>query len=265
MTDILTLEITDGIAELCLNRPERKNALSEALFAEIAATGERLKSEPGLRAVILSGAGGDFCAGIDLQFLQAQAGNLEAMRERLLNPDPGERANWAQKPCYVWQELSVPVIAAIEGVCLGGGLQLALAADFRIARADARLSIMEAKWGIIPDMGITQNLPKLMAADRAKRLMMTAAMFSGEDALGEGLVTELAEAPLQRARAFAQELAGRSPEALAGIKELVEQAWTLPAGEGLKREAELQAPIIGSPNQFEAVMANMQKRPPKYR
>ncbi len=159
----------------------------------------------------------------------------------------------------------MPVIAAIEGVCLGGGLQLALAADFRIARADARLSIMEAKWGMIPDMGITQSLPKLMRADQAKELMMTARMLSGTEALELGLVTRLADDPMHAARDLAQAFAAKSPDAIAGIKRLVDRTWSLPEGEGLAIEAALQAPIIGAPNQIEAVMANLQKRAPRFR
>jgi enoyl-CoA hydratase/carnithine racemase len=264
MSDSLTVEIANGIAEVRLNRPERKNALTLDLFEALAAAGERLKTEPGLRAVILSGAGGDFCAGLDLGVMTAMAGRLDEMRARLLTPLADGHANWFQRPCTVWMDLDVPVIAAISGVCLGGGLQLALAADVRIARGDARLSIMEAKWGLIPDMGITQSLPRLMRADQAKDLMMTARMVSGDEALDVGLVTRLADDPLDAARALAREISGRSPDAVAGIKRLVDQAWTLPPGEGLRLEARLQDPILGGANQIEAVMANLQKRPPKF-
>lgn len=264
MSVILTVEVVDGIAEVRLNRPERKNALSLEMFEELAAAGEGMKEEPGLRAVIISGAGGDFCSGLDLEAMKSQFGKLNEIRHRLLNPPEGEVANWFQKPCYVWQELRVPVIAAIEGVCLGGGMQLALAADFRICHPAARLSVMEAKWGLIPDMGISQNLPKLMAMDRAKELMMTARMLDGTQAETLGLVTRLADDPLTAARALAAEIAERSPEAVNAIKTLVETTWTLPPGAGLAVEAELQAPIIGSANQIEAVMANMQKRAPKF-
>ncbi len=261
----LEVSVEGGVAEVRLNRPEKKNALSMGLFEALAAEGERLKGAPGLRAVILSGSGGDFCSGLDMEVMQLLGSRMDEMRERILNPPEGERANWFQKPCVVWQELSVPVIAAVEGECLGGGMQLALAADFRVVAPSARLSIMEAKWGIIPDMGITQNLPKLMGADKAKLLAMTARIVSGEEAAGLGLVTELAEDPLAAARALAEEIAGRSPEAVAGVKRLVEEAWVLPPGEGLRLEAEIQAPILGSANQIEAVMANFQKRAPKFR
>jgi len=264
MSDILDVSMADGVAEVVLNRPGRKNALSLEQFEALAETGARLKDEAGLRAVILSGAGGDFCSGLDLEVMQSMAARLDEMRARLLNPPEGEVANFFQKPCYVWQELPVPVIAAIEGVCLGGGLQLALAADFRICHPEARLSVMEAKWGMIPDMGISQNLPKLLSADRAKELMMTARLLSGEEAAGLGLVTRLAGDPLSQARALAAELCSRSPEAVNGVKRLVDQGWTLPPAEGLRLEAEIQAPIIGGPNQIEAVMANLQKRAPKF-
>jgi len=264
MAENLEITVADGVAEVCLNRPERKNALSLELFEALAEAGESLKADAGLRVVILRGAGGDFCAGLDLSVMQAMAGRIEEMRARLLDVPEGERANWFQKPCYVWQELQVPVIAAIEGVCLGGGIQLALAADFRIAAPESRLSVMEAKWGLIPDMGITQSLPKLMAADRAKELMMTARMLSGVEAEALGLVTRVAEAPLEAARALADEIKTRSPESVNGIKWLVEQTWGMPPGEGLRVEAEIQAPILGSANQIEAVMANLQKRAPKF-
>ncbi len=260
----LDITIAEGVAELTLNRPDRKNALSLELFEALAAAGERLKREAGLRAVILCGAGGDFCSGLDLEVMQSLAGRIGEMRHRLLNPAEGEVANWFQRPCFVWQELPVPVIAAVGGVCLGGGLQLALAADFRICHPEARLAIMEAKWGLIPDMGISQNLPRLMPADRAKDLMMTARTVSGAEAAALGLVTRLADDPLAAARALAQEIACRSPDAVAGIKRLVEQGWALPPGEGLRLEAEIQAPIIGAPNQVEAVMANLQRRAPKF-
>ncbi len=262
---IVEVTVAGGIAEVRLNRPERKNALSLEMFDEIVAAGERLGDTPGLRAVILCGAGGDFCSGLDMSVMQAMAGRLDEMRERLLTPLEGGPANWFQRPCTVWQALDVPVVAAIEGVCVGGGMQLALGCDFRIARADARLSIMEAKWGMIPDMGISQSLPKLMGADHAKALMMTARVVSGDEAQAIGLVTRTDADPRAAAQALAEEIASRSPEAVAGVKNLVERVWSMAPGDGLAVEAEIQAPIIGGANQIEAVMANFQKRAPQFR
>lgn len=261
---IVDVTLKDGIAEVLFNRPAQKNALSKDMFDAIAAAGEELKSQDGLRVVILHGAEGDFCSGMDMAFMGSMAGKQDDLRQTILNPPEGELANWFQKPAFVWQEIDVPVIAAIEGVCLGGGLQIALGADVRIARPDSRLSIMEARWGLIPDMGISQNLPKLMRADRAKMLMMSAEMFSGERALDEGLVTEVSETPLERARELALATCSKSPDAIRGIKTLVEEVWSMAPGDGLKYEAEIQAPILGSANQMEAVFSQMQKRPPKF-
>ncbi|MCP3971985.1 MAG: crotonase/enoyl-CoA hydratase family protein [Rhodobacteraceae bacterium] len=265
MNEILEIAVSEGIAEVRLNRPHKRNALSLEMFEALAAAGERLKSEAGLRAVVLCGAGGDFCSGLDMEVMQSLAGRLEEMRALLLNPPEGEAANFFQKPCYVWQELPVPVIAAVEGVCLGGGMQLALAADIRLCSPAARLSVMEAKWGLVPDMGISQSLPKLVPADRAKELMMTTRMVSGKEAASLGLVTRLEDDPLGAARTLAAEIAGRSPEAVNGIKRLVDQSWTMAPGEALRLEAEIQAPVIGGANQIEAVMANLQKRAPRFK
>lgn len=259
MTDILTTEIADGIATVTLNRPEKKNAMSLEMFEALTAAGEALANSEA-RAAILTGAGGAFCAGLDLQAMQGFAAQMDRIRAQLAAPLDGG-ANWFQRPTRVWQELPIPVIAAIEGPCLGAGIQLALAADFRVVAPDARLSIREAKWGLIPDMGITTTLPKLMRADQAKELMMTGRMLTGAEAAGLGLVTRLATNPLVEARTLAGALLGTSPDALAGSKRLVEEAW----GGDLALEAALQAEIIGGANQIEAVMAAMQKRAPNFR
>lgn len=262
---IVTTEIDDkGVATVTLNRPEKLNALNDAMFDEIPAAGEALKREKGLRAVILTGAGDHFCAGLDTANFGNFAKDIATVHRSLQNPPAGEAANRFQKPCFVWQELNVPVIAALKGVAFGGGLQIAMAADFRIAAPDVRLSVMEAKWGIIPDMGITQNLPKLLRADQAKDLMMTARIVEAEEAASIGLVTRLADDPLAEARDFAAQLCAKNPEAIRAIKELVEQSWTAAPGDGLALEGRLQAGIIGGPNQIEAVMSVMQKRAPKF-
>lgn len=172
-------------------------------------------------------------------------------------------ANRYQRPFTAWAHVPVPVIAAVEGVCFGAGLQLALGADLRVVHPDAKLSVMETKWGLVPDMGITQSLPKLLRADQAKWLMMSGAVLSGAEAFDMGLATELSEAPIERAVEMAQILAARSPEALAGCKALAEQGWE-GGPDTLALEAKLQGRLIGSPNQIESVMANLQKRLPKY-
>ena len=264
MSDILDVTVSDHVAEVVLNRPEKKNALSYEMFDALAAAGEDLKTRPDGRAVVIRGAGGDFCSGLDTANFTKFAADVDGERNKMRNPPDGEAANWFQKPCYVWQELAVPVIAAIEGVCLGGGIQLALAADMRIAAPDARFSIMETKWGLIPDMGISQSLPKLVRADVAKELIITARILDAAEAATLGLVTRLADDPVAAARDLAANIATRSPQAMRGAKALVDRTWTMPPGEGLKVEGHLQADIIGSPEQIETVMAVMQKRAANY-
>lgn len=264
MSDRVVIEIRENIAEVALARPDKMNALDSEMFQAIANAGESLKGNPEIRAVVLYGQGDNFCAGIDTSSFGAMIGRIDEIRDEMLNLPKGEQANPFQKPGFVWQELGVPVVAALQGAVFGGGAQIALGADFRIAGPDVKFSIMESKWGLIPDMGITQNLPKLIRADQAKELMMTARVLDADEALALGLVTRLAEDPLGAARSFAAELATRSPEVLRDAKRLVEECWSSAPGDGMKLEAELQAKILASPNQIEAVMANVQKRPPKF-
>ncbi len=264
MAKRVTIEIRDMVAEVALSRPEKMNALDMAMFEAIRDAGESLKGNRDVRAVVLYGAGDHFCAGIDTATLPEMIGRIDEIRKQMLDLPEGEIANPFQKPAHVWQELGVPVIAALRGNVFGGGCQIALGADFRIAAPDTRLSIMEIKWGLVPDMGLTQSLPKLLRADQAKDLMMTGRILTAPEALALGLVTRLAEDPLAEARRFAAELAARSPEAIQGAKRLVEEVWNAPKAEGLKLEARLQADIIASPNQIEAVMANVQRRTPKF-
>lgn len=252
------------VAEVMLNRPDKRNALDLELFDALSAAGEALKGASGLRAVILHGAGPAFCAGIDTAEFLRMAANLTEVRAEVLAAPPGQ-PNRFQRPCTVWAELDVPVIAAVHGVAFGAGLQLALGADFRIAAPDARLSVMEARWGLIPDMGITQNLPRLLRADLAKELILTARVLEAPEALALGLVTRLAEDPLAEARALAARLATVSPDVLRAGKRLIESSWGAPPGAGLNEEARLQADLLGAPNQIEAVMAGMQGRAAVYR
>lgn len=263
MSDHVSVETgSDGVAHVRLTRADKKNALNLEMFDALSDVGERLKADADLRAVILSGQGGTFCAGIDLAVMQSFVPRLDEIRAEILTPGPGG-ANRFQRPCTVWSELAVPVIAAVDGVAYGAGMQLALGADFRIAAPDARFSIMETRWGLIPDMGITQSLPRLLRADQAKMLMMTAQVLSADEALGLGLVTRLANDPLAEAQALAADLATRSPDALAGAKRLVDNGWGGGPG-ALRLEAEIQAPIIGAPNQMAAVLAGMTGQPAKF-
>ncbi|MBO6603424.1 crotonase/enoyl-CoA hydratase family protein [Rhodophyticola porphyridii] len=253
------------VVELRLNHPEKKNAVTLELLDELVELGEALADRDDLRAVILTGEGGDFSAGMDTGVLMQMAGKLDQVKAQMLAPPEGRTANRFQRPAQVWMDLPVPVIAAIEGVCFGAGLQIALAADFRIAAPEARLSIMEAKWGLIPDMGISLSLPRLMPVDRAKALIMTGQVLSGEAALAEGLVTRVAADPLAAARTLAGELAAKSPDAVRAAKVLADALWAGETEADLALEARLQAGLLGAPNQIETVMAQMQKRKPDYR
>jgi len=262
--DRVTVTITDNVAEVTLNRPDKLNAFDQGMFDAVSAAGERLAGMDDLRAVVLTGAGRGFCAGIDTSLMMSFAGRLDALRDEINTPLPGKRANHFQHPCTVWADLPVPVIAAIHGVCFGAGMQLALGADLRICAPDAKLSIMEMRWGLIPDMGLTKLLPGVMRADRALDLILSAEQIDGTTAQSMGLVTRLADDPLAAARTLARAIAERSPEAVRGAKALVRAAWP-GDDEALALEARLQAEIIGSPNQIEAVMAGMQKRAPNFR
>jgi enoyl-CoA hydratase/carnithine racemase len=262
-TDRISLSITDGIAEVALNRPDKMNAMDEAMFAALSETGTRLAGDPDLRAVILHGHGAGFCAGIDTALLMAFAGRIDDLRAEIMTPRPGEAANRFQHPCTVWADLPVPVIAALHGPVFGAGLQLALGADIRLADPQARFSIMEMKWGLVPDMGLSKLLPALMRADQALELMLSARVLEAPEAVQIGLATRLAPDPLAEARALARDIAARNPQAARGVKALARAAW--PGDDShLALEARLQAAIVGSPNQIEAVMAQMQNRPPQF-
>jgi enoyl-CoA hydratase/carnithine racemase len=256
--------IADHVAEVSLARADKLNALDPGMFEEISAAGEALKRNGDVRAVVLTGQGPSFCAGLDLASFMAQGLGLKEIAGRLFTLPEGEIANYYQKPSHVWKELEVPVIAALRGVAYGGGCQIALGADIRIAAPDVRLSVMEIKWGLVPDMGVTQSLFRLARADVAKELIMTGRVVGAEEAKSLGLVTRIADDPLAAARDLAREIAGRSPDAIRRIKRLVDEGWSASPADGLKLEAKLQSEVIGRPNQMEAVAANFGKRAPKF-
>jgi enoyl-CoA hydratase/carnithine racemase len=258
MTERVTIEITSGVADVRLNRPEKRNALDAAMFAALVDAGKRLGADRSVRAVVLSGEGLGFCAGLDFKsFLAGGTGLLER--------DADSLANRAQRAAFVWQEVPVPVIAAIHGVAFGGGLQIALGADLRYATPDAQLSVMEIKWGLVPDMSGTQTLRRLVRLDVAKELTFTGRIVSGTEAERLGLVTRIVESPRDAALETAKEIAARSPHAIRAGKELLNASGLVSLGEGLALEEKLQRGVLGSPNQMEAVMANMEKRPPVFR
>ncbi|MEM9011879.1 MAG: crotonase/enoyl-CoA hydratase family protein [Pseudomonadota bacterium] len=252
----------DGhVATVTLSRPEKRNALDQAMLEAIVATGEELAADAKLRAVVLTGAGQAFCAGLDFMSFaaMASAGGVGDFAGRTHGD-----ANLFQRAGLVWHDLPVPVIAALHGTVFGGGLQIAFGADIRIAAPGTQLSIMEAKWGLIPDMGGMVLFPRAVRDDVLRRLIYTAEIFDAAQAERWGLVTEVAEDPLTAAKALAGAIAGRSPKAVRTAKRLLAEAATQDRAATLRIESELQATLIGGPEQIEAVRANMEKRPPDF-
>lgn len=269
MNDRVSVDIQDGVADVRLIRTDKMNALDNAMFEALIQAGERLKGESGLRAVVMSGEGRAFCAGLDMGNFQAMAsGEREGGKGTagpLLTPKrtPGG-ANRAQHAVMVWREIPVPVIAAVHGVAFGGGFQLALAPDMRFVASDTKMSVMEIKWGLVPDMAGMVLMRGLVRDDVARDLTFSGRIFTGEEALAMGLATRVSEHPLAEALAFARDVAGRNPHAIRAAKRLLNLATEGDQHEVLLEESREQAALIGSPNQIEAVMANMQKRAPNF-
>ena len=260
----VTVEITDGVADVRLARPDKRNALDAAMFAGLVTTGERLKSEPGVRAVVLSGEGQDFCAGLDFGSFQAMRDGDRLSLQVDVPPGHGPARAAGQRAAYVWTEIPVPVIAAITGHALGGGLQIALGADIRIVAPDAKMSVMEIRWGLVPDMTGTQLLPELVGRDVAKELTFSGRIVSGEEAVALGLATKVDADPRQAALELARVVAGRSPHAIRAAKRLLDLAGRVDLATGFAAEQTEIAALIGRPNQAEAVAAEFGKRPPRF-
>lgn len=271
MSDRVTIDLRDGVADVRLNRPDKINALDQAMFRALIETGLQISGEPSVRAVVLSGEGRGFCAGLDMGSFSAMAdgdrqreGADKSTDGGLLKKDSDSPANFAQRAGWIWREVPVPVIAAVHGVAYGGGLQVALGADIRITAPDARFSVMEIKWGLIPDMSGTQTLRHLVRDDIARELTYTGRIVSGEEAVQIGLATRVHDDPRAVALEMAREIAQRSPDAIRAGKALMNETRLLGLAEGLQMEARLQGGLIGSRNQVEAVRANMEKRVPRF-
>jgi enoyl-CoA hydratase/carnithine racemase len=271
MSDRVSVEVSGHVADVRLNRPEKMNALDPAMFAALVEAGEALKSDSSVRAVVLSGEGRAFCAGLDFGSFQAMAGGG--------SPAPAERApdtasiaalegggltHRGQQSAWVWQQIEVPVIAAVHGVALGGGCQIALGADIRLIAPDARMSVLEIRWGLTPDMSGTVTLYRLVGLDVAKELTFTGRMVEGEEAVRIGLATRLSEDPRADALTMAAEIAAKSPRAVRGAKRLLNQSGQVPLAQQFADERQTIGSLIGTPNQAEAVMAYFEKRDPVF-
>lgn len=257
----VTLTMQGAIAHVQLNRPDKMNAVDMAMIDEVVAVGELLAAKADLRAVVLSGAGKAFSAGLDV----ASFGTLAAGDAgKAILPRTHGAANRFQQFALVWQKVPVPVIAALHGPVFGAGLQLALGADIRVAHPHTRLAVMEMKWGLVPDMGGMVLMPRLLRADVMARLIYTAEPVLVEQALAWGLVTEAAEDLMPRAFALAEAIAGKSPSAVRAAKRLISQAYTLAEGPMLAAESREQVALIGGADFMEAVAANMADRAPRF-
>lgn len=267
MEERVSISISEGVADVRLVRADKMNALDQAMFEALVAATERLSQEKGVRVVVLSGEGRAFCAGLDM-------GRFAAMKEKGGNGIPGGenrdltkrthgQANFPQQAVWGWRQLAVPVIAAVHGVAFGGGFQLSLGADMRFLSSDARMSVMEIKWGLVPDMAGTPILASLVRDDILRDLTYTGRIFSAQEAMTYGLATRICDDPRAVALEVAREIAGKSPDAIRAAKRLLNNLSVDP-GPALLAESVEQQKLIGSPNQTEAVRANLEKRAPKF-
>jgi enoyl-CoA hydratase/carnithine racemase len=269
--DRVQITIEGGVADVRMVRTDKRNALDGSMFSSLAAAGERLKTEPGVRAVVLSGEGPSFCAGLDFGSFQQMSSGPDSVDTAANASDgnpgamqAGRITHLGQQVCWVWQEVPVPVIAAVHGHALGGGIQIALGADIRIVHPDTQLSVREVHWGLVPDMTGTLMLSQLVRADVAKELVFTARVFDGREAHQLGLATRVSETPYDDAMALAREIAGRSPDAVRGAKALMNGLLHTQAESQFAAERRVIGSLIGRPNQVEAIMANFEKRAPAF-
>jgi len=249
--DRVRLHLEENIAYVSLNRPDKHNGLDEKMMVELVKTAKKISKDRSIRCVVLQGEGASFCAGLDFSYLA----KTPSMVPRFFIKLPWRKDNMFQRVAHVWRDLSIPVIAAVQGNCFGAGMQIILACDYRIARADANLSILEMKWGLIPDMSGMVTLSRLTRVDIAQELTMTGRFFSGEEAAEYGLVSKLSEDPLAAATALAKTIAQQSPDAIAATKYLFKKTWQQDTRMALLWERITQFRLLGRKNQRIA-MAN---------
>jgi enoyl-CoA hydratase/carnithine racemase len=267
MNERVAVSMSEGVADVRLVRADKMNALDAAMFEALVETCDRLRREKGLRAVVLSGEGRAFCAGLDMgrfSAMQQNGGNgIAGAEARDLGVRTHGLANFPQQAVWGWRQLPVPVIAAIQGVAFGGGFQLALGADMRFLAPDARMSIMEIKWGLVPDMAGTPILASLVRDDVLRELTFTGRIFTAQEAMSYGLATRICDDPHGAALEVAREIAGKSPDAIRAAKRLLNKLSVDP-GPALLAESVEQMHLMGAPNQTEAVRANLEKRAPRF-
>lgn len=259
--DRVSIDLADnGVAQVRFTRGDKMNALDGAQFEAVLEAGQALREMKGLRVAVLSGEGRAFCAGLDLSSMAAGGSNPQA---KLVDRTHGN-ANRAQQAAMTWRKCPVPVIAAVHGVCFGGGLQIASGADIRVVHPATRMAVMEMKWGLVPDMGGYALWRGLVRDDTLRELTYTNREFSGEEALGLGFATMIDDDPLARATALAETIANKNPDAIRGSKRLFKVMQEEGEDAILLAESREQDGIMRTPNQVEAVMAEMEKRPPRF-
>ncbi len=266
MNDRITISIDQGVADVRMVRAGKMNALDDAMFEALIGAGTRLKSERGVRAVVVSGEGRAFCAGLDMGNFQrtADAGRETRATDRLITRTNGI-ANRPQYAAWVWREVPVPVIAAVHGVAFGGGFQVMLGADIRYAAPDTRFSVMEIKWGLVPDMAGTLLMRGLVRDDVLRELTYSGRIFEAPEAERLGIVTRVTADPRAAALETAREIAGKNPDAIRAAKRMFNALPLVSDADGLMAESREQTALGGSPNQIEAVMAQLQKRAPSFK
>lgn len=264
MSDRLVVTMDGGVADVRLNRPDKRNALDRAMFDALVETSAGLAADSSVRAVVLSGEGESFCAGLDFASFGQMADAGERETSDVSGVPEGQITHHAQQACYGWTSMPVPVIAAVHGHALGGGIQLALAADIRVVEPNTKMSVLEIRWGIIPDMTGTQSLVELVGLDVAKELTFTGRMVSGTEAAQLGLATKVSDDPRTDALGLAHEIAGKSPHAIRAAKRLFNNASKISTADGFAAEREEIGKLIGGPNQVEAIKAYFEKRQPKF-
>lgn len=272
MSDRIQITRDGGVADVRLNRPEKMNALDADMFEALNRSSQELAADASLRCVVLSGEGRAFCAGLDFSSFQAMGSRdrgsdgdrtSESPADGLMATE-GRITHRGQQAVYGWTELPVPVIAAVHGHALGGGIQLALGADIRFVAPDAELSVLEIRWGLVPDMTGTQALVNLVGLDVAKELTFTGRMVSGVEAVELGLCTHLSDDPRGDALTLAREIASRSPHAVRAAKRLLNEAPKVSMAEGFASERREISALIGSPDQVEQVAAFFENREPSF-
>lgn len=269
MENRIDYSVENHIARVHLIRADKMNALDADMMDALIEAGERIKADDSIRVVVMSAEGKAFCAGLDMgNFAKMAEGSGAGVTDGNARQTLAERthglANRPQKVAFTWREIKVPVIAAAQGFALGGGFQVFMGADMRYAAPGTKFSIMESRWGLVPDMGTTHVMTRLVREDIVKELAMTARIFEADEAYEHGFLTRICDDPIAAAMQTARDIAARNPDAIRGTKQLFNQPADRFIAETLLLESVLQDEIIGTPNQVEAVKAELEGRTPEY-